>query len=324
MRVSKEPIDDQQVYFGAPFPLVFVAESHHASEEESLAWLKESEESLRLELERHGAILFRGFPCRTDQDFDGFVSALNCPNFRYRDSLSNAVRVNRTERVFTANEAPPDVTIYLHHEMAQTPIYPSSLFFFCEQAAETGGATPLCRSDVLLERMREELPEFVANCSERGLRYSNVMPGENDRSSGMGRSWQSTLDCESREGAEARLRELNYEWSWEADNCLRVTTPRLPAVRQLASGRQAFFNQLIAAFRGWKDSRNDPSKAITYGDGSPLDREAVLAAASIADELSFDVSWQQGDVAWVDNFSTMHGRRSFTGTRKVLASLVAA
>ena len=34
--------------------------------------------------------------------------------------------------------------------------------------------------------------------------------------------------------------------------------------------------------------------------------------------------WQQGDVALVDNFVTMHGRRTFTGTRKVLASLIAA
>jgi hypothetical protein len=51
-----------------------------------------------------------------------------------------------------ANEAPASVMLCLHHEMAQTPIHPSKLFFFCEQAAESGGATPLCRSDVLWER----------------------------------------------------------------------------------------------------------------------------------------------------------------------------
>ena len=45
--------------------------------------------------------------------------------------------------------------------------------------------------------------------------------------------------------------------------------------------------------------------------------------AAIAEELTFDVPWQKGDVALIDNRVVMHGRRTFSGTRKVLASLVA-
>src|SRR5262249_11996323 len=147
---------------------------------------------------RHGAVLFRGFPVHTAQDFDRFVAGFGLENFAYEDSLSNAVRVNRTPRVFTANEAPPTVTIFLHHEMAQTPIYPSKLFFFCEQPAESGGATPICRSDVLWGRLATRCPDFARDCVDKGLRYSNVMPSENDPNSGMGRSWQSTLKAKSR------------------------------------------------------------------------------------------------------------------------------
>ena len=73
------------------------------------------------------------------EDFDRFVAAFKLPNFPYEKSLSNAVRINRTPRVFTANEAPPSVTIFLHHEMAQTPVYPSKLFFFCEKPADAPG-----------------------------------------------------------------------------------------------------------------------------------------------------------------------------------------
>jgi hypothetical protein len=80
---------------------------------------------------------------------------------------------------------------------------------------------------------------------------------------------------------------------------------------------------LIAAASGWKDSRNDPSKAICFGDGSPLDRQAVAHAVQLGEELSFDVPWQNGDVVLLDNYVAMHGRRTFTGTRKVLASLIA-
>ena len=59
------------------------------------------------------------------------MEALPLPAFTYDESLSNAVRRNRTDRVFTANEAPPELEIFLHHEMAQTPCFPRYLFFYC-------------------------------------------------------------------------------------------------------------------------------------------------------------------------------------------------
>jgi hypothetical protein len=205
--------------------------------------------------------------------------------------------------------------------MAQTPIFPARLFFFCQQPAEEGGETPVCRSDVLFERLTERCPGFARDCEEKGLQYTNVMPAENDPQSGMGRSWQSTLGAQTREQAEERLRGLDYTWEWLPDGCLRATTPVLPAVREVSPGRKTFFNQLIAAFRGWKDARNDPAKAIRFGDGTPLDREAVQVAIRLADELAFDIPWQRGDAVLVDNLITMHGRRTFRGARKVLASL---
>ncbi len=313
----------QQTHGGISFPLALVCQTPNATLGATTAWVQDRRAELQTQLAAHGAILFRGFPLATPLDFDAFIAAFGYPNFPYQDSLSNAVRTNFTERVFSANEAPANVTIYLHHEMAQTPIYPSKLLFFCQQAAETGGATPLCRSDVVYERLAERCPEFLRNCEAKGLRYTNVMPSQNDPASGMGRSWQSTFRRDTRAAAEARMTELGYTWEWLDDGCLRATTPRLPAVREVSPGRKTFFNQLIAAFKGWKDSRNDPSKAITLGDGTPLDRDAVIAAADIAEALTFDVPWQNGDVALVDNYIVMHARRTFTGPRKILASLVA-
>ncbi|HIF33634.1 MAG TPA: SyrP protein [Planctomycetaceae bacterium] len=316
-------VDGQQTHDGQSYPAVL--ECNAATDLPStLAWVVRERAAVDSLLKGTGTVLFRGFPLQSIDDFDGLVRAFDMPNFAYNESLSNAVRVNWTDRVFSANEAPPDVPIYLHHEMAQTPIYPSMLFFYCQKAAEEGGATPLCRSDVLVERLERECPNFLRDCSEKGLKYSNVMPAENDPESGMGRSWKSTLRAESRDDAEARLLKLSYSWEWLDDDCLRVTTPVLPAVRELENGQRSFFNQLIAAFRGWKDSRNSSSKAIRHGDDSPLDIDGVMRAVEIAEELTFDLPWQAGDVVLLDNYRVMHGRRFFVGTRKVLASLVAA
>jgi hypothetical protein len=256
-------------------------------------------------------------------DFDAFIQFFGLKNFTYTDSLSNAVRRNRTERVFTANEAPANIAIYLHHEMAQTPVYPSALFFFCEHPAAVGGATPLCRSDVLLTQIETLMPDFVHACETKGVRYTNTMPDQEDLQSGQGRSWRSTLNAPDKAAAEAKLQSLGYQWQWLPEDNLRVTTPVLPAVRTLEDGRRVFFNQLIAAFQGWQDKRNVAQKSICFGDGSVIDPQAMATAIDLAEKLSFDMVWQAGDVALVDNSLVMHGRRPFSGERRVLASLLA-
>ncbi|WP_306252989.1 TauD/TfdA family dioxygenase [Parvularcula sp. IMCC14364] len=309
-----------QEWHGAAFPAIFGDTQSGQSLAETMAAHKAA---VTEQVEQVGAVLFRGYDVQSVEDFDKAVTAFEAPNFPYKESLSNAVRVNLTERVFTANEAPPHISIFLHHEMAQTPIYPSKLFFYCEIAAEDGGATPLCRSDILLEQLAEKAPDFVQALEARGVKYKTVMPPNDDAQSGLGRSWRSTLTAETRDQAQARLRQLGYSWEWQEDDVLVVTTPRLDAVKTLADGRRVFFNQLIAAFRGWKDERNDPSKSITFGDSSRIDPDDMAIAIQLSDELSFDMNWQKGDVVLVDNFIVMHGRRPFEGKRRVLASLVA-
>jgi alpha-ketoglutarate-dependent taurine dioxygenase len=286
-------------------------------------YITENKEEIDARLAETGAVLFRGFDINTPEILDTVIEAYGEEGFTYKKSLSNAVRVNLTPRVFTANEAPADVEIFLHHEMAQTPLYPSKLFFACMIAPETGGATPLCRSDILLEKLREAEPQLVTDFEEKGVKYTNVMPAQNDETSGQGRSWKSTLSAETKEGAEQRLSELGYNWDWLETGALKVTTPRLDAIRSIGTNETSFFNQLIAAFRGWKDARNDPSKSVTFGDGSPIDVPALTTAIRLADELSYDLKWQAGDVALIDNFRVMHGRRPYSGQRRVIASLIA-
>ncbi len=305
------------------FPLVVGLRAGNASLGETTTWIADERDRLLHALGVHGAILLRGFPVNGAEDFDAFVRAFGADSFTYEESLSNAVRVSLTERVFTANEAPPNVSIFLHHEMAQTPLFPSRLFFFCEKAPDADGETPICRSDVLLTRLEQAAPDFIAACEKLGVRYSNVMPAEDDAESGQGRSWRSTLGVTAQAEAEARLEKLGYRFKWQGDGSLRATTPVLPAVRTLVDGRRVFFNQLIAAFRGWKDRRNDPQSSICFGDDSKISLADLQVAIELSDELSFDIPWQTGDVALIDNFLVMHGRRPFKGTRRVLASLVA-
>ena len=147
------------------------------------------------------------------------------------------------------------------------------------------------------------------------------MPAENDPKSGMGRSWKSTLRAETREEAEQRLRDIGYEWEWLPDGSLRATTPVLPAVREVWPGPQDVFQSVDRRVSGLEGRSQRPV------EGDSLRRR--LAARSRRGErrdragrrTGVRSAVAKGDAVLVDNFVTMHGRRTFRGTRKVLASL---
>ncbi|MCB4434889.1 TauD/TfdA family dioxygenase [Alteromonas sp. McT4-15] len=316
----------QHHYNDDVFPQIVVNNGHCKTVADTVAFVNANQTELEGKLAKAGALLFRGFPIDSAEAFDVFSAGFGYPNFTYQESLSNAVRINFTERVFTANEAPKDVEIFLHHEMAQTPISPSKLFFFCQSAAEQGGATPLCRSDKLFEALKAENPSLASDFKEKGLKYTTTMPAANDANSGQGRSWKSTLSVETLEEAEAKLQELGYSWQWLEDGSLRAVTPVLPAVIELDDGAEVFYNQLIAAYMGWKGVRENPSSAITFGDGSAIPKDGLERVSELAEDFTFDLEWQDGDVAIVDNYRAMHGRRPYSGERKrvVLVALVAS
>lgn len=323
LTVETVAIDAQRTIDGDLYPHVYECKTQGATIEIACNWIRAHRQELNARSDAVGTILLRGFPIATGQDFDAAVTAFDFPVFTYEESLSNAVRRNVTPKVFTANEAPSTFTILMHHEMAQTPIYPSKLFFFCEQAPESGGATPVCRSDELFRILSRRQPAFARDCEAKGLKYTHVMAGNDNLSSGMGRSWVNTFGTDSRAGAEMRMQKLGYTWEWLDDGSCRATTPVLQAVRNVG-GRKTFFNQLVAFSRSLLEKRDDASHSIRYGDDTPFDVEPLAEVAAIAEECAVDLPWQNGDVALVDNYLTMHGRRPFTGDRRILASLIAS
>lgn len=303
------------------FPAVLTFPEDHSGD--SSNWLVQQTANIEEAFDDQGAVLLRGMPVHTAEDFDQVVASFELPVFSYEASLSNAVRINHTSRVFTANEAPPEIEIHLHHEMAQTPISPSRLFFCCLSPAEEGGATPLCQSELLLERFAEHHPIWAAELREKGVRYVTGMPSENDESAGQGRSWKSTLGVGSRQEAENRLHELGYDFDWQPDGALRTVSPALPAVIQIDETRESFFHQLLAAYLGWPGVRQNPASALMFGDDSKLPEALLAALAALAPDFTMDLKWQAGDVAIVNNRLVMHGRRPYGGSRKrvVLVSM---
>ena len=301
------------------FPVTFSPSEPDAIEE----WVRQNRLAINIALKETGAVLIRGLGMRDPDDFNRFVAAVGLPAFSYKESLSNAVRVNYSERVFTANEAPPEVEIYLHHEMAQTPVSPSVLFFCCISAAEQGGATPLCRSDQLFEAFKLSHPKWTEQLVSKGLRYVTRMPAVSDESSGQGRSWYNTLNVSDKDEVEKKLTAMGYEYSWQNNGGLETLSPLLPGVVELTNGGQSFYHQLIAAYRGWPGVRENPASGVIFGDKTEIPVGLLESLSSMAEDYTTDLHWADGEIAMLNNRMIMHGRRPYSGNRKrqVLVSM---
>ncbi|KAF7028253.1 hypothetical protein CFC21_040207 [Triticum aestivum] len=318
-------LPEQRAVEGVAFPAVLVPTAGppgpgEGSLDEFLAAVR-SERASRVEplLREAGAVLLRGFPARTAADFDAAVEAFGYEELPYVGGA--APRTNVVGRVFTANESPPDQKIPFHHEMAQVPTFPAKLFFFCEVEPKSGGETPIVLSHYVYKRMKENFPEFVEKLEKHGLIYTRVLGEGDDPSSPIGRGWQSTFLTKDKFVAEERAAKLGMKLEWTHDGVKTVMGP-IPAVKWDESrGRKIWFNSMVAAYTGWKDARNDPVKAVTFGDGSPLPADVIEECGKILEEECVAVPWQQGDILLIDNWAVLHSRRSFEPPRRVLASL---
>ena len=60
---------------------------------------------------------------------------------------------------------------------------------------------------------------------------------------------------------------------------------------------------------------------VTFGDGSPIDPEALAGIRAVLRQESRPHAWRKGDVFVLDNMLAAHGRRPFTGGRRIATAI---
>jgi len=214
----------------------------------------------------NGAILFRGFPSLTKNatatDFNKFVesfSDVKCDNgykdLSYEKSMSFAVRTKITNRICTTNEGKSGGLIF-HHEQAQTPLWPSHIFFCCElpAAKDDGGETAIVSSIKVYKNLQELYPSFINKLEKYGIQYTIYSGLNSDPTKGSGRSWKSFFHVTTKEECEIKMNKGGWTYEWGVGpsgsvvdkNFLKCTTPILEGVKTTVNGQKCFFNQLIA------------------------------------------------------------------------------
>ncbi|XP_078575906.1 dapdiamide synthesis protein DdaC-like isoform X1 [Branchiostoma floridae x Branchiostoma japonicum] len=304
------------------FPYVFTPqEDTTASPEECAVAVRKVVREV-LERSNNGAVLFRGLPLQTAEDFSRVVNSLGLKLMWYEGGV--AVRSEIAKGVNTASDEPPEFCIEPHNELSYTSHFPEKIIFFCLDPPSPGAGGETVISDV-----REILPrldkDVVDKFEKLGVMYWHHLPSHTP---GAYLSWQKSFQTEDRAVVEKHMLENNTSWRWEDDNLSWwITLPPMFKYR----GKKLWFCSVhvnnasyFSAHPLWfnKDIPDHHFPFHTYyGDGTDIEAEVLQHIRDVHWQVSMGFQLQKGDFLVLNNMYCQHARLGFTGKRKLAVAL---
>lgn len=309
---------------GETLPLVFEPGGvFENSLDALLSFCNSDRDSIDRILRQHGALLFRDFSLTDPTHFRALAESLTDGLQPYLGGDSPRSRV--LGHVYTSTEFPAHLQIDLHNELSYTNAWPNRVLFYCLVPPTRGGETPIADGREIYSRITPRIRERFA---AKGVAYAQNL---RDRSvKGPGKCWQDTFETDDPSTVDERCRVSNMEWSW-TDRGLSTTT-RCPGVLEHPqTGERVWFNQADQWHAGMGSVKHlpetstggsyDPPCHATYGDGTEIAVEDLHGVRDVYDACEVLFQWRRGDVLLLDNVLAAHGRKAYTGDRRILVSM---
>jgi alpha-ketoglutarate-dependent taurine dioxygenase len=306
---------------GGDLPLVLTATAECA---DLAAWVAGNRQEILTLLDRHGAILFRGFDVSTPAALESAATALSGPLLPY--VFRSTPRRSVQGLIYTSTEYPADQSIPPHNEMSYTSTWPLFVWFCCLKPAESGGATPLADSRRVLADLD---PKLVAEFRTRGVMYTRRI------TAGLGLSMVEVFGSDDRQEVERFCRSHRIDYEWDSEGGLRIRQVRPATARHPRTGEEIWFNQahlfhvsalpqrvrdtLLASMR-----EDDLPRNSLFGDGSPIPEASIDAVRAGYARNTRIFQWTRTDALLVDNMLVAHGRNPFAGERSVIVAMSGA
>jgi len=303
---------------GEPVPLVI---QPAVKDVNLLSWASNNREFIEQQLLAHGALLFRNFNLSSVAEFEQFITAISGQLLEY--TYRSTPRTQLSGGIYTSTEYPANEEIPLHNEMSYARTWPTRIFFFCLNTAATGGETPIADSGKVFERIDPAIREMFSN--------KKVMYVRN-YGDGVDLPWHQVFNTRSKATVEDYCREVGMEFQWKSGGGLKTWQTCQAVAIHPKTGRSVWFNQahLFHVSALAKQIHNSlleefaeeelPRNAL-FGDGSPIEVSLLdeIRRAYSESEIVFD--WQEHDILMLDNMQVAHGRRPYTGPRRIVVGM---
>jgi hypothetical protein len=287
------------------------------------AWYVENRAFIEKELLTHGAILFRGFHIGSASEFERIAMSYSPDLLEYGER--STPRSSVLGKVYTSTEYPADQHITLHNEHSYSNNWPMKLWFYCAQPSESGGETPIADSRLVFRRIPAEIKERFM---EKRVMYVRNYGAALDL------PWQDVFQTGDPNEVEAYCRGVGIEYEWRGSELSTRQVCQAVAAHP-RTGEMVWFNQahlfhvsslensiqesLLAVVKEEGLSRN-----AYYGDGTRIESSVLDEIRAIYEETAVVFPWQKDDLLMVDNMLVAHGRRPYTGKRKILVAMAEA
>lgn len=319
------------------FPAVITSENQIASLGDFSSIIDNNRPMIEQALLKHGALLFRGFPVASANDFSSTITSLGFGKFvNYiggdspRDKVENGV--------YTSTEAPPSFHIPLHQELSFIKHFPRHIYFYCETPPIAGGQTIIADARRIYRAFDDV---FVKKFEEKGLTYisryyykSKIMEWVN-RLQRSHKSWTEVFETHQKNEVEQKCIANEFTWRWLHRDWLEIQQTRPAIYRHPLTQEFVWFNQAhlydfnprllgLKRYIGAKlfyFRKTTRLHEIQFADGSRIPRKDFYYILDTLNENTVAFPWQKGDVLVLDNILAMHGRASFSGKRRILTAL---
>jgi alpha-ketoglutarate-dependent taurine dioxygenase len=282
-------------------------------------WCVSHAEEVERYLERHGAIIFRGFPLAGPPEFEAVATTIAGELFAEYGDLPPE---ETGQRIYHSTPYPHDKMILFHNESSHFSSWPLRQFFFCVIPSQEQGETPLLDCREVCKVLDNEIVEAF---ERKGLTYVRNF------SEGVDVPWQDFFHTDDKAEVERTCANAGMSCEW-TELGLRVRQRAKGVRTHPRTGERVFFNQVQLHHVACLDEETrtamrqlfadeDLPRNVYYGDGAPIPDEVIGRIGEVYERLSVETPWQEGDLIALDNMLVAHARRPFVGERKIIVAM---